>query len=59
MVIIFCACDLGGCAVRIWEEDAWIRRPGEWVVRQDAEILRGCENHSQVAMVAASQGGWD
>ena len=58
-MIIFCACDLGGRAVRIWDEDAWIRRPGEGVVRRDAVVICGCEDHAQIAMISASQGGWD
>ena len=58
-MIIFCACDLGGRAVRIWYEDACIMWPGEWVVRRYATILCVCEEHAQVAMIDASQGGWD
>ena len=58
-MIIFCACDLGGRAVRVWDEDAWIRWPGEWIVRRDAAIICGCEEYAQVAMISAYQGGWD
>ena len=58
-MIIFCACDLGSCAVRIWDEDVWIRQLGEGVVRRDAVLLCWCEYHSHIAIIAASQGGWD
>ena len=58
-MIIFFACNLVGRAVRIWDEDDWIRRLGEWVVRRDAAILCGCEDHAHVSMIAASQGGCD
>ena len=59
MMIIFCACNLGSHSVRVWDKDAWIRWPGEWIVYQDAAILCECEDYAQVAMIAASQGGWD
>ena len=59
MMIIFCAFDLGSCAVLVWNEDTCIRCLGEWIIRQYAEILFKCEDNSQVAMIAASQGGWD
>ena len=58
-MIIFRTYDLGGRAVRIWDEDAWIRRPGEGVVWRDAVVLCGSEDHDQIAMISASQGGWD
>ena len=58
-MIIFCAVDLGVRSVRIWDEDAWIRRGDELIVRQDAAILCGCKDYAQVAMFAAYQGGWD
>ena len=56
--MILCACELGGRAVRFWDEVAWIRRPGEGVVRQDTFVFCGCEDHAHIAMIAASQGGW-
>ena len=58
-MIIFCAYDLGGRAVRIWDKDAWIRQPGEGVIRQDVVVLCRCEYHAQIAMIAATQGGWN
>ena len=58
-MIIFCDCNLGSCAVRFLDKDLWIRWPCEWIVRRDAEILYGFDDHAQVAMIAASQGGWD
>ena len=58
-MIIFCVYDLGDCAVRVWDEEAWIRWLGEWIVRLDVPILCGCEDHAKVAIVAASQGGCD
>ena len=58
-MIIFCDCDLGGRSVQIWDEDVWIRWPGEWVVRRDAEIIYRCEDYDQVAIITAYQGGWD
>ena len=57
-MIILYPCDLGGYSVRVWDEDACIRWSGEWVVRRNAAILYRCEDHAQVAMIAASQGDW-
>ena len=58
-MIVFYACDLGGRADRVWDKDAWIRWPSEWIGRRDAEIICVCEDYAQVAMIAASQSGSD
>ena len=58
-MIIFYACDLCGRAVRVWDEDSWIRQPGEGVVRRDAVVLFLCGDHAYISMISASQGSWD
>ena len=58
-MIIFYACNLGGRANQVWVEGAWIRWPGESISGRDAVILCGCEDHTQGAMIASSQRGWD
>ena len=56
---IFRACDLGGRSKWIWEEDARIWWSCEWIDRHDGVILHRREYHAEVAMISASQGGWD
>ena len=51
-MIIFCTCDLGGRVVRVWDEDAWIRCPDEFVVK-----LMGGD--TSVIVVKKLEGGQD
>ena len=46
MIIVFSACDLGGCSDQVWDEGARIRWTSEWISRRDAELLCGCEDHA-------------
>ena len=56
---IFCICNLSGRAGWIWDKYARICWSFECIGRRDAVILCRCEYHAEVALIAASQGGWD
>ena len=56
---VFRACDMGGSAGWIWDEDARVWWSSEFIVRRDAVIPCGRDYHAEVAMIAASQDGWD
>ena len=56
---VFRACDMGGSAGWIWDEDARVWWSSELIGRHNAEILCRRDYHAKVAMIAAYQGGWD
>ena len=56
---MFRAYDLGGRASWIWDENTRVWWSCEWIGRRNAVIHCSCEYYVKVAIIAASQGGWD
>ena len=56
---VFHACDLGGSAGWIWDDDSRVWWSIELTDRRDAVIICRSEDHAELVMIAAYQGGWD
>ena len=56
---IFRACNQSGRAGQIWDKDYRIWWSSEWIGSRNAVILCRREDHVNVAIITAFQGGWD